>query len=87
MTSVSARTSAFALLAQRDVNVAAGQPFAGEFELEVDDVVDEDDFVDQQIGQFQVAHRLLAADGHGEQRNAFAAGGAGGVGQAIRRRC
>ena len=57
------------------------KPRGRQLALEVHHVVDEHHVVDQQVGELQIADRLVAAQADEEQRHAAAAGVLGGVGQ------
>ena len=61
-----------ALLVERDGHRAARKAVPGQLGLEVDDVVDEDDLLDQQVAELEVAHGPLVAQPHGQKRHALA---------------
>ena len=59
------------------------KPVRQQLGLEPDQVVDEDDVVDQQVGQLQVAGRLGAAQADRVERHALPRGELGGLGQRL----
>src|SRR5205085_6273679 len=71
--------SIMVLLMEPHGDLAARIAMAAEFELEVDNVVDKHHFIDEQIGNFKVPQRILAAYPHGEYGNALASPVASGL--------
>ena len=67
--------------AENDVDFFAGEALAGEAGFEADLVVDEDDVVDEEVGEFEVADGGGVAQADGVERDALGAGELGGAGQ------
>ena len=73
-------------LLQADRDLLAGEPARQQLGLEPDQVIDEDDVVDQQLGQLQVAGRLGVSQPDRVERDPLARGELGRLGQRLRRR-
>ncbi len=70
-------------LAKTDHDFLAGEAARQELGLEPDQVIDEDDVVDEQVGQLEVASRLGVAQADRVERHALSRGELGGLGQGL----
>ena len=70
-------------LLEADGDLLAGEPARQELGLEPDQVVDEDDVVDQQLGQLQVAGRLGAPQADRVERHPLPRGELGRLGERL----
>ena len=82
----SASESSDAFAAQRDFCGLAFEAAGFDLRLQADEVVDEDDVVDQHVGQLDIAGWRVAAEADGEQWHALSASVFGGVGERRRLR-